>query len=53
MDFDYTEYVSNKLLGLASDDISTFSIKDYINFANEFSDFVSFIKNSDLVKNNK
>ena len=48
MDHDYTEYVFNELSNLDADEISTFSMKDYIKFANELADLVTFIRSVDI-----
>ena len=47
---DYTELVFSQVLSLQEDSIHTFSMKEYINYANEYADIVDFIRDSDLAR---
>jgi len=46
---DYTEYVFNQVVSQGEDDVSTFSLKEYINFAEAYSKLLQLITDEDLV----
>jgi hypothetical protein len=48
VDNDYTDFVYSQILELASDKISTFTLKEYINSANDYSELVKFVRENDL-----